>query len=337
MNSNRIRVGLVGCGNAGRGIHLPLLNRKQANYQVVVCADAMPESAKKLASDSGLRAAASVDALLGDPEVELVVCATKPPSTHRDIAVAALARGKHVVVEKPMAGTPAECDQMIDAAGKAKRVLSVHHNRRWDVDFLMTAEAVASGKLGDLRLVRNEYLGDFAGSRYDWGIHLADQTMCLSAGRKFVEVTATFATANPKSPMDSDGFFTARLRTEDGVLHDLSMFPGVMGSHVMPGKMPKRFVVVGTKGMVYQDWCQRIEDAFGKTRDFVSAEPKTWLNDPSSMICQFAVPDFYDALYDAIRHGKPNPVPGDQGRRAVLAWELICQSAVAGKTLRVDL
>ncbi len=331
----QIAVGLVGCGGAGKGIHMKLFGKHRDHYRVVACADAMPASAEALAAEFDLRAL-SVEALVNDPAVELVVVATKPPVTHRDVAVQALAAGKHVVVEKPMAGTVAECTEMIDAAARAGRALAVHHNRRWDVDFLTARTIIESGKLGEMRLVRNEYSAGFSGSSYDWGIHLVDQTMALSFGKKFVELTAAYCTPNPADPPASDGFFTCRLRTEDGVLHDLSMLPTFGGNAFVPGRMPYRFMLMGTNGAVYQEWCQRPEDAFGKSFVMQPAAGRGF-GDLPFVTAELAIPDFYQSLYAALREDAPIPVPGEAGRRAVHAWELICQSACEGKTLTVNL
>jgi predicted dehydrogenase len=332
---SQITVGLIGCGGAGKGIHMRFFGKHQALYRVVACADTVDASAEALAGEFGLRAE-RVDVLLTDPEVELVVIATKPPVTHRDLAVRALAAGKHVVVEKPMAGTVAECDEMIAAAQQAGRLLAVHHNRRWDVDFLAARQLVASGSLGEMRLIRNEYSAGFSGSAYDWGIHLVDQTMALSFGQRFVEVSAAFAAPNAADPAASDGFFTARLRTADGVLHDLSMVPSFGGNAFMPGRMPYRFILLGTKGIAYQEWCQRPEDALGKT---IAVQPAAGRGpgDLPIVAAELAVPDFYQTLHAAIRDGGPLPVSGEDGRRAVRAWTLIAESAVAGKTLSIDL
>lgn len=331
----QITVGLVGCGGAGRGIHMRLFGMHGARYRVAACADAVPASAEALAGEFGLRAV-SLAALLDDPAIALVVVATKPPVTHRDIAVRALAAGKHVVVEKPMAGTSAECREMIDAAREADRLLAVHHNRRWDVDFLTARAILASGALGTARLVRNEYTAGFTGSAYDWGIHLVDQTMALSFGKRFVELTASFCAPNAANPAESDGFFTARLRTEDGVLHDLSMLPSFNGNAYKPGMMPYRFMLMGTHGAVYQEWCQRPEDAFGKV---FAMQPATGrpLGDLPIVKAELAIPDFYQMLYTAIREGGPAPVTGEDGCRAVRAWELIGESACAGRTLVIEL
>ena len=337
MSNERIKVGLVGCGKAGRNIHMRLLGLHADLYEVVGCADALAGSAAELAEDFGIQAAESVEALVASSDIELVVVPTKPPRTHRDVALQAFAAGKHVVVEKPMAGTDEECAEMVEAAGSADRVLAVHHNRRWDVDFMSVREAIESGALGELRLVRNEYTAGFSGSPYDWGIHLVDQTMCLSLGKSFTELSATFCAPTPETPTECEGFFSCRLRTEDGVLHDLSMLPAYGGNAYLPGKMPYRFTVVGTEGILYQDWCQRPEDAFAKPRFFQASETGKNPAEISGVSAQLAIPDFYESLYASIREGAPSPVPGSEARRAVRAWELTCESACAGRTLDVSL
>jgi len=337
MKKKPIKVGLVGCGNAARNIHMPLFLKHRDIYSVVCCTDAVAETAAAFARDFDVRALGSTDRLLEEREVELVIVLTKPPWTHRDIALKALASGKHVVVEKPMAGSDAECAQMVQAAESASRVLAVHHNRRWDLDFLAARWAIESGLVGQVRVVRNEYVAGFTGSAYDWGIHIVDQTMCLSFGRRFVELSAAFCEPRPESPLESEGFFTCRLRTEDGVIHDLSMLPAFHGSAFRPGKMPARFVIAGTEGIVYQDWCQRLEDAFVKPVLYQPSGAGRPLPDLPFVSSKLLIPDFYESLYNAIRDGGPVPVPASEGRRAVRAWELICQSACENRTLTTRL
>jgi predicted dehydrogenase len=316
---------------------MELLTEHKDLFHVTCCADAMPASATTLARDFGLRAEPSVAALIAAPDVELVIVVTRPPSTHRDLAVQALRAGKHVVVEKPMAENDAQCAEMCDAAATAGRALAVHHNRRWDIDFLTVRHLIESGALGRPRLVRNEYAAGFTGSPYDWGIHLIDQTMCLSLGRRFVEISASFCAPNAAAPLESEGFFSARLRTEDGVVHDVSMLPTFDGSAFRPGRMAYRFMVAGSEGIVYQDWCQRPEDAFAKPMHVQRVKGAKGVGDIPLMTMKRVAPDFYESLHAAIRHGAPVPVPGSEGRRAVRAWELICQSAVESRTLAISL
>ena len=337
MNDKRIAVGLVGCGGAGRGIHMPRFVKHKDLFRVTCCADTVPAASAAFARDFGLRALESVDRLIADNDVELVIVATRPPATHRDVALQALQAGKHVVVEKPMADNEAQCGEMVAAAASARRVLAVHHNRRWDVDFLTARHIVESGAVGQVRLVRNEYATGYSGSPYDWGIHLIDQTMALSRGKRFVEISATFCKPDTKKPTESEGFFTAHLRTEDGVIHDVSMLPTMDGNAFRPGKMAYRFMIAGTEGIAYQEWCQRPEDAFLKPAFMQAAKPGRALGDLPFVSADLAIPDFYQSLYAAIRDGGTVPVSGSEGRRAVQAWELICRSACENKTLSIAL
>ena len=103
MRERSIGVGIVGCGTAAEKIHLPALRRHNGKYRIVACGDVLTERADNFARDVGATAYHSAEELLGDDRVKLVLVLTKPPSTHRDIALAALGRGRHVVVEKPMA------------------------------------------------------------------------------------------------------------------------------------------------------------------------------------------------------------------------------------------
>src|SRR5262245_52912071 len=74
------------------------------------------------------------------PDVELVWLATHPAS-HATMAIAALAAGKHVVVEAPLALELAQADAVLTAAGRAERSVIVAHTRRWDDDFVAAASA----------------------------------------------------------------------------------------------------------------------------------------------------------------------------------------------------
>jgi predicted dehydrogenase len=151
-----------------------------------------------------------------------------------------------------------------------------------------------------------------------------------------VEITATVCRPDPARPTESEGFFSARLRTEDGVVHDVGMLPTVRGSAHRPGRMACRFLIAGTEGVVYQEWCQRPEDAVAKTAASETAAGGS-LGDLPLVTASLAIPDFYEGLYRAVREGAPPPVSGAEGLRAVRAWELLCQSACENRTLPISL
>lgn len=97
------------------------------------------------------------DALIADPEVDIVYIAT-PPANHKELALKALAAGKPVYVEKPMAMTHAECLEMIDAARKAGQKLFVAYYRRALPYFTKIKELLDAGAIGDPLTVEVRYL-----------------------------------------------------------------------------------------------------------------------------------------------------------------------------------
>jgi predicted dehydrogenase len=97
----------------------------------------------------GLGFTTSLDEVLADDSVEAVVVST-PTSTHTDVALAALEAGKHVLCEKPLAQTVAECDRLIEAAERTGRVLMVGHTFIFNPAVQRMRELVESGALGQV-------------------------------------------------------------------------------------------------------------------------------------------------------------------------------------------
>jgi predicted dehydrogenase len=332
-----VNTAIIGTGNAARQFHVPTPERS-GMFRLIACADAVPDSAKAFAGEYSITAHDTPEDLVARKDIDLVVIATKPPTTHRDLALLACAHGKHVVVEKPMAGSSDECGEMIDAARTAGTVLAVHHNRRWDVDFLNVRDALRQGLLGDLKLLRNDYSAGYRGSVYDWGIHIIDQTMVLSEGKDFVEISAVMARPNRENPMEGEGFFSASLIREDGALYQMGMLPVVQGSAYRPGRMSPRFMLAGTKGVMMQDWCQTPMDGYGAGIRFEAAEEGSpGFGQPPSLQASLAIPGFYDELHRAITEGTESPVTGESAQRSVKAWELTCQAAAENRSIKVDL
>jgi predicted dehydrogenase len=109
---DKVKVGLIGCGNIApqyvwgcRGFEV---------LDVVACADRVPEAAATLAEAHGLRAL-TVDALLAEPEIEIVVNLTVP-AAHAEVSLAIIAAGKHVYSEKPLAVSLADGQRILEAA-----------------------------------------------------------------------------------------------------------------------------------------------------------------------------------------------------------------------------
>ena len=211
------RTVVIGYGYAGRAFHSYLIGLNSGlTLHGIASRDAATR--QRITQERGCKGYDSFESVLADPAVDLVVLAT-PNGTHCDLAVQALAAGKHVVTDKVMGLDLAECDRMIAAAQQYGRLLSVFQNRRWDGDFLTVQGLLASGRLGTVRRLEMAWTGfgmwgGWRGSRaagggklYDLGAHLADQ-LCLLLPQRITSVYARLQYDNPQFDVESDAVVT---------------------------------------------------------------------------------------------------------------------------------
>lgn len=116
---NKKNIGIIGCGNIS-GIYFTNLTKTFRNTRVIACADIIPERAGEKAAEFGVKAC-TVDELLKNPEIEIVVNLTIPKA-HYEVFDAALSYGKHVHVEKPLCLTREDGKKLISKA-KEKKLL----------------------------------------------------------------------------------------------------------------------------------------------------------------------------------------------------------------------
>lgn len=110
----RVKVGVIGCGNIS-GIYLQNLSRLFELTEVAACADLIPDRARRQAEEFQVPKACTVAELLADPEIRIVLNLTIP-AAHAEISLAALAAGKNVYVEKPLAVSRADGAKVIGLA-----------------------------------------------------------------------------------------------------------------------------------------------------------------------------------------------------------------------------
>ncbi|MBB6732622.1 Gfo/Idh/MocA family protein [Cohnella zeiphila] len=149
--SDRVRVGMIGCGSIAMGKHLPSLAKLE---QVELCAfsDMAPERAGQAAEKFGAPGARVYDdyrELLADPSIDVVHICT-PNDSHAEVSVAALEAGKHVMCEKPMAKTAADARRMAETARRTGRKLTIGYNNRFRPDSQFMKRMCERGELGDI-------------------------------------------------------------------------------------------------------------------------------------------------------------------------------------------
>ncbi len=147
-----LRIGILGVGRIGK-MHADLIERQVAGATTSCVYDVYAQGSAEVAADVGARVAASPDDLIGADDVDAVaICSST--DTHIDLLVAAARAGKPVFIEKPLSLDLAEVDRGLAAVREAGIAVQVGFNRRFDASHKAVHDAVASGDVGDVQMVR---------------------------------------------------------------------------------------------------------------------------------------------------------------------------------------
>jgi scyllo-inositol 2-dehydrogenase (NADP+) len=184
-----IQTAILGFGLSGRVFHAPFIHaNKKFCLNTIVSSGS---EARKLYSEAEVTK--DFRTVLENPEIELIVICT-PHHFHAIQACQALEAGKHVVVEKPVAMSSVETEQIIAAAAESGKTALPYHNRRWDGDFMTVRHLIEQGFLGEVMdfesrfdrfspdVLRAEWRynkENGGGTLFDLGPHLIDQAICL--------------------------------------------------------------------------------------------------------------------------------------------------------------
>lgn len=185
MTNGQLRVGLIGAGGIG-AVRAEALNRSK-DCTLTAVYDVAPERAAALPGTP--RVFESQEEFFDSGQFDAVAICT-PPDSHRDLAVEAMQRGIHVLVEKPMAESIDSCRAMLDAAAAGNLVLAVGFNHRFFKGVDVVRQAVRDGTIGRLSWIRafsgHTGLSEFkapwmydkavmgGGTLMDNGVHLLD-------------------------------------------------------------------------------------------------------------------------------------------------------------------
>ncbi|KAG4073356.1 hypothetical protein HA402_008512 [Bradysia odoriphaga] len=222
-----MRIGLIGAG-AVAPFHVQAAAELAGAEITAICDLDEGRAGQVAALAPGARVFTDHRRMLDLDLVDAVIVNT-PHATHLPIALDAAAAGKHLLVEKPMSTSAADCDDMVDAAVRAGAVITVGHIQHFMPDKVAAHELIASGELGRVRMIRDNRSTDYRpGTRSDWffsrevagggalfniGAHCIDRTVWFG-GAAASEISAT--TINRfSSPVETDGVI--HLRLENGV------------------------------------------------------------------------------------------------------------------------
>jgi predicted dehydrogenase len=156
-----LKVGVIGCGTVSGYGHLPTIKSSTTWTLAGISEVNAPRRDEMAAQYKPPVAVADYRELLAECEMDAVVVATHTDG-HRDIVIAALERGLHVLCEKPMASNLAQCQEMVAAAQRANRLLAVNFNTRSVAVLREIKRLIDAGTVGNVRVVRFVY---------DWSAH----------------------------------------------------------------------------------------------------------------------------------------------------------------------
>jgi len=261
-----IHIGIIGCGKIAQVRHLPEYADNSA-VKIHGLFDLNQQRAAELAEKYGAKTYASYEALLADPEIDAVsVCSSN--NSHAEIAIAALKAGKHVLCEKPMATTQADCEEMARVAAESGKRLMIGQNQRLAGAHVKAKELIDAGEIGRIVSFQtsfrhggpetwsidpgaNTWFFDkktaAMGAMADLGIHKTDLIQHL-VGQTVVEVTAQLATLDKKF---ADG---SPITVDDNAICIYRMDGGCMGTMTASwtdyGPEDNSTVLYGTEGVL---------------------------------------------------------------------------------------
>ncbi len=365
MSPTPIRTAVLGYGLAGRVFHCPFV----AAVPGLELSAIVSRGDAAHAAYPNARILPTPEAAFTDPNIDLIVVGT-PNATHVEFATAALQAGKHVVVDKPLAPTSAEANDLIDLAARYGRVLAPFHNRRFDSDFLTVKKLISENKLGRITQVISHYdryrplqrpnswkedSGPASGLLYDLGPHLIDQAIALFGA-------PTHIAASVRSDRDETLIDDAFDITLEFIVNNRTLQYECHATMLAAEPSP-RFLVHGTEGSFTKFGLDPQEAALiaGKRppvmESHYSDSEKSWIMEPEATwgVLTSAIErkepvkversdypsapgdyrHFYASVRDAIHGDAALAVPASAGYRVIRLIELAIQSSNERRTLPV--
>jgi len=343
-----INAAVVGYGYAGRSFHTYLVPLADGlNLYAVATRD--PERREAAAKERGVKTYASIDDLLKDDNVDLVVLAT-PHDTHAELAIKAMGAGKHVVTDKAMCMNAAEADAMIEARDRNNVMFSVFHNRRWDWDYLTVKKVIADGMIGEPFYFESTIMRygkprgwraekvHSGGIMYDWGAHLLDHALQLVDS----PVERVYCEMQYRGwDIDIGSYGKLLLHFQNGVLYQIELSNlarvdkprwyvlGEAGGFIKYGVDPQEGPMVsGNIDATTEDPAQRgtvfTEDNGERKEMVIDSVKGSWKS-------------YYQNISDVLNKRAELAVKPEEARRAMMVYDAAMTSAEIGETVKVNI
>ena len=340
------KIGIIGFGGMANW-HVDTF--KQENYkhaEFVGVYDINPQK-YELAKEKGLKTYSSMEEILSDKELDIILVATSN-EVHKDISIKAMEAGKNVICEKPVTMNSAELEEIMKASERTGRVFTIDQNRRTNRDFVLMRRKVEEGLIGKPYVIESRVEGSRGmpsgwrtikklggGMMLDWGVHLIDQLMYMINEK----VTNVFCTMNSIQYPEVDDNFRMVMTFESGLEARIEVATNNYITH-------PRWYVLGERGTLQiDDWncdgkivrCLDKEDEWAEEIVYTKAGPtKTMaprnersvetitISEPKDVTDNLTVP--YEQLIDAIEGKAELTIKPEQALRVMKVMEAAFES-----------
>lgn len=348
---SKLRVGFVGAGGICRGAHLPAYQALKDEVEIVAAADVSKESleACALAASLDVKNCYSDYRKMLDKENLDIVSVCTPNAWHFQPTIDALKAGCHVLCEKPIAVSADQARKMIAASKKAGKLLMIGQTLRFFKAGAMMKQWVDNGDIGDIYWARAQYLRtrgiparigfvtkelSEGGPTYDLGVHVLDLALWLMGFPEPVSVSSGVYNkiASKKSPLVPfapkqytvpDDFSCSLIRFKNGATISLECSWALN----IP-TAPMNITVCGEKGGAQYEPLAMVTERKG-TLERVQPEIFKY-PDPAGHREEVR------AFIDAIKNGKPSPVPAEQALVTQRILDAIYKSGAEGREVAVE-
>ena len=343
-----INIGIIGCGKIAQVRHIP---EYAENPDAKLAAFFSPNRARaqEQADKYGGKVYDTAEALLADPDIDAVsICAAN--YAHAELSIQALNAGKHVLCEKPMATTLADCEAMVECAKKNGKFLMIGHNQRLAKAHMEAKRLIDEGLIGDIITFRtsfghggpetwsispgkNVWFFDkkkaAMGVMADLGVHKTDLIQYLT-GQRVVRTTARLVT------LDKRGEDGELIGVDDNAVCIYEMSGGAFGtmtaSWTYYGAEDNSTVLYGTKGImrIYDDPAHSIvvKLADGTMQTYDVEQIQTNDNQTKSGVI--------DLWVDCLKNNRAPEISGESALYAMRAVFASIESSQTGKTVEIE-
>ncbi len=350
-----IRIAVIGHGFMGHE-HETMLSQMEG-IRLIGFSDRDPKQLDDV--KEGLKRYESNEALLADPEVDVVLIAANN-NQHHDLVIQAARAGKDIICEKPAAMSLEELDDMVRVTNECGVKFTVHHQRRLDQDFRIMKEIFDQKALGDVYMMKNSlygfngnmhdwhvYISEGGGMLYDWGVHLIDQILFMMPEAK---ITSIYADVRNVINFEVDDYFKILLRFDNQVMAEVELGTYLLADKPQDKWFERHWIMGGNKGTAYVDGFEpegrivrttelltnvsgsRTMTAAGPTRSFGPPAPGKIVTEdvPKVNTCHR---DYFENYKKAYYGEEDFLVKIPETRRVLAVMDAVRESAKTGKSV----